>query len=64
MDVRKDRALPDFILTGRGPNSGTTETDRVDWLKWDDYMPDFVCQCAEKAYTSNEDYIGIQKFGR
>jgi len=63
-DGKNPRPLPKLLLTDRDPKSPVFSSIRVDWGKWDSYMSDLVCRCAEKAAENNYRFFGLQYYGK
>lgn len=58
------RPLPKLMFTDRDHKSLLYSNIRIDWGKWDSYISDLVCRCAEKAAENNYRFFGLQFFGK
>ena len=61
---KNPRPLPKLLQTDRDPKSAVYSTINIDWGKWDSYISDLVCRCAEKAAENNYHFFGLQYFGK
>ena len=52
------------MFTDRDHKSSLYSNIRIDWGKWDSYISDLVCRCAEKAAENNYRFFGLQFFGK
>ena len=57
-DVLGNKALPHLILNVRKPDG-----PGVDWNNWKTFLPNLICDCANKAKELNYKYFGIQYYG-
>lgn len=57
-DLRVPRPLVQHLFT-----DGTVNGHEIQWGKWDEYMPDLVCRCAESADNESFNFFGINNFG-
>jgi len=58
-----DRPLPDYILNDRDPTHRSWSGIMIDWMKWNTYMPNLVCRCANQARSLGYKYFGLQFYG-
>ncbi len=62
-DQKPPRPLPNYILTDRDSSSKIYSGKEIDWGNWVNYLPDFVCRCAQLAKSKNFKFFGIQYYG-
>ena len=62
-DQKPPRPLPNYILTDRDSSLKIYSGKEIDWGNWVNYLPDFVCRCAQLAKSKNFKFFGIQYYG-
>lgn len=62
-DRRHDGALPHYIYNERDKSIANYGGRMIDWVNWENYLPRFICRCAQKAKELGYDLFGVQFYG-
>ncbi|XP_073246804.1 uncharacterized protein [Porites lutea] len=62
-DRRNDRTLPHYIYNERDKSIANYGGRLIDWVNWGNYLPGFICRCAQKAKELGYDLFGVQFYG-
>jgi len=62
--TKEPRLLPSYILTDRDEQHPTFSGQKINWGNWYEYLPEFVCRCAQKARVNGWRIFGIQFWGK
>ena len=63
-DKTNQRLLQNYILNEREPGLSNYGGTSIEWITWHDYMPKFICRCAQKAKLLGFDVFGIEFYGK
>lgn len=63
-DKEHQRALPYYIYNERDESIANYGGQMINWHDWENYLPGFICRCANKAKEHGYDLFGVQFFGK
>ena len=63
-DQQHQRALPYHIYNERDDSIDNYGGQMINWHDWENYLPAFICRCANRAKEHGYDLIGVQFFGK
>ncbi|XP_078379193.1 uncharacterized protein LOC144662284 [Oculina patagonica] len=61
-DLQSPRPLPKLIFSDLDKNSAKFSGVPVDWGRWNTYLDDVVCRCAQVSKAKGFKYFGIENF--
>jgi len=59
----KPRPVPNYPMNERDKSIQNWNGNEVDWEKWNSYLPQLVCRCAQIAKDIGDDIFAIQFYG-
>lgn len=62
-DQQHQRALPYHIYNERDDSIDNYGGQMINWHDWENYLPAFICRCANRAKEHGYDLFGVQFFG-
>ena len=63
-DRTDQRLLQNYILNERDPTLSNYRGKSIEWTNWQNYLPEFICRCANEAKLLGFDVFGIQFYGK
>ena len=62
-NVNKPNILPKMLFTDMNPNSSAYSGVSLDWAKWNKYIIDLACRCADAASQKGYSSFSLQNYG-
>ena len=62
-DLQSPRPLPQMMFTDLDKTNSKFSGVPVDWGRWNGYLDQVVCRCAQASKEKGFNYFGIESFG-